>query len=132
MTTSGHRPGPKISARAVKVGFTGAELLNVRLEDGREIAVPLAWFPRLANATETQRQNVRLIGHGVGIHWPDIDEDISVENLLGAEGEWLMASTGTANDASEEPPALSPDQEAAWRRHLESFLLPNDDSPPRA
>ena len=52
------------------------------LEDGRQISVPLAWFPRLQNATPAQRKNWRLIGGGIGIHWEDIDEDVSVESLL--------------------------------------------------
>jgi len=58
------------------------DLVYVRLEDGREIGVPLVWFPRLAAATVEQRANWRLIGRGVGIHWPDVDEDISVAGLL--------------------------------------------------
>jgi hypothetical protein len=56
--------------------------LVVDLIDGRTIAVPLAWFPRLAHATPEERGNWRLIGEGTGIHWPDVDEDISVESLL--------------------------------------------------
>jgi len=56
--------------------------LNVVLADGREISVPLEWFPRLQNATSAQRSNWRLIGGGIGIHWEDVDEDISVESLL--------------------------------------------------
>jgi hypothetical protein len=68
-------------ARATHVGFRGA-LLVVRLEDGREIAAPLAWFPRLRDATEAQRQAYRLVGRGVGIHWPELDEDVSVAGLL--------------------------------------------------
>jgi hypothetical protein len=58
------------------------EDLAVDLADGRTIAVPLAWFPRLAHATSAERTNWRLIGSGSGIHWPDLDEDISVESLL--------------------------------------------------
>ncbi len=58
------------------------DALHVVLADGREISTPLTWFPRLAAATPTQRGNWRLIGRGVGIHWPDVDEDISVESLL--------------------------------------------------
>jgi len=54
----------------------------VRLDDGREIAVPIDWFPRLRDATEKQRKNWRLIGGGEGIHWEDIDEDVLVEGLL--------------------------------------------------
>jgi hypothetical protein len=58
--------------------------LVVILADGRELAAPLTWFPRLLDATEEQRSNWRLIGRGHGIHWPDIDEDISVASLLRA------------------------------------------------
>jgi len=58
------------------------DLLRVRLSDGREVSVPLEWFPRLRDATEEQRANWRLIGRGIGIHWEDIDEDISVAGLL--------------------------------------------------
>jgi len=56
--------------------------LYVRLLDGREISAPLEWFPRLRDATNAQRKKWRLIGRGIGIHWPDIDEDVSVESLL--------------------------------------------------
>jgi hypothetical protein len=58
------------------------DALTVRLADGRTIAVPLAWFPRLLHGTLPERANFRLIGNGSGIHWPDLDEDISVESLL--------------------------------------------------
>lgn len=58
------------------------ESLRVVLADGREISVPLVWFPRLHKATASQRKNWRLIGGGVGIHGEDIDEDISIESLL--------------------------------------------------
>jgi hypothetical protein len=58
--------------------------LKVILADGRELSVPIAWFPRLAAADAKERSHWRLIGAGVGIHWPDIDEDISVESLLRA------------------------------------------------
>ena len=56
--------------------------LQVILADGREVSAPLAWFPRLLSASQGQRDHWRLIGGGVGIHWPDLDEDISVESLL--------------------------------------------------
>jgi len=56
--------------------------LSVELSDGRAISVPLAWFPRLLHAAREERKKWRLIGKGQGIHWEDIDEDISVENLL--------------------------------------------------
>ena len=58
------------------------DALHVRLADGREVAVPLEWFPRLRDATPDQQRNWRLIGGGVGMHWEEIDEDISVESLL--------------------------------------------------
>lgn len=58
------------------------DTLSVDLSDGRTISVPLAWFPRLVYATPEQRKNWRFIGKGEGIHWEDIDEDISVEGLL--------------------------------------------------
>ncbi len=58
------------------------ERLHVALSDGRRISVPLDWFPRLANATPQQRQRWERIGGGIGIHWPDIDEDLSVAGLL--------------------------------------------------
>jgi hypothetical protein len=58
--------------------------LVVILADGRELAAPLAWFPRLLDATAEQRRNWRLIGGGRGIHWPGVDEDISVASLLRA------------------------------------------------
>ena len=59
-----------------------AEKLYVLLVDGREVSVPLEWFPKLRDATKKQRHNWRLIGGGVGIHWKDVDEDISVAGLL--------------------------------------------------
>jgi hypothetical protein len=59
------------------------DALSVELADGRSIAAPLAWYPRLVHATAQERTTWRLIGGGRGIHWPAIDEDISVVNLLG-------------------------------------------------
>ena len=58
------------------------DTLTVDLNDGRSISVPLAWYPRLLHGTADERNNWRLIGNSEGIHWPDLDEDISVENLL--------------------------------------------------
>jgi hypothetical protein len=58
------------------------DALSVELSDGRSISAPLAWYPRLFHATPEERGNWRIIGRGEGIHWPDLDEDISVENLL--------------------------------------------------
>ena len=60
----------------------GDDTLAVDLSDGRTISVPLAWFPRLLHGTPEERSNWRFIGDGEGIHWTDLDEDISVEGLL--------------------------------------------------
>jgi hypothetical protein len=56
--------------------------LTVDLSDGRSLSVPLAWFPRLIHGSDSERANWRLVGRGDGIHWPDLDEDISVAGLL--------------------------------------------------
>lgn len=56
--------------------------ITVRLDDGRTLSVPLTWYPRLLNGTNEERGNYELIGDGEGIHWPDLDEDISVEGLV--------------------------------------------------
>lgn len=69
-------------ARARGVEFI-PDALVVHLQDGRSLTVPIEWFPRLRDATPEQRNRWRLIGPGIGIHWPDIDEDISVAGLLG-------------------------------------------------
>ena len=58
------------------------DTVTVNLSDGRSIGVPLAWYPRLWHGTEAERNNWRLIGQGMGIHWPDLDEDISAEGLI--------------------------------------------------
>ncbi len=85
------------------------ESLIVDLEDGRTIAVPLAWYPRLLHASSAERNNWRLMGKGKGIHWPDLDEDISVENILlgNASDEtqrsfkrWLEERRGLGDGAS--------------------------------
>lgn len=68
---------------ALAQGLTASdEALTVDLADGRTITVPLAWFPRLVHGSATERANWRLMGGGEGIHWPDLDEDISIESLL--------------------------------------------------
>ncbi len=72
-----------LHALASQIWFD-ADMMHVRLADGREVSVPLEWFPSLQEATEAQRKNWRLIGDGVGIHWEDLDEDISVAGLLEA------------------------------------------------
>jgi hypothetical protein len=58
------------------------DMLSVSLMDGRTISVPLVWYPRLFNATGAQRQRWEIAGGGYGLHWPDIDEDLSTEGLL--------------------------------------------------
>jgi Protein of unknown function (DUF2442) len=89
-------------ALAVTVSVNAAEV-SVDLHDGRTIIAPLAWFPRLVHATTKERNNWRLMGKGMGIHWPDLDEDISISNLLRGQpsGEsqrslqrWLAARAG--------------------------------------
>ncbi len=88
--------------RANDVNITD-EAISVYLSDGRVLSVPLAWYPRLLHASVAERANWRLIGSGEGIHWPDLDEDISVAGVLAgrASGEsqaslkkWLEGRTG--------------------------------------
>ena len=67
--------------RVANVLFTDDEL-SVKLMDGRTITVPLVWYPKLLQATDAQRSNWKVCGGGYGIHWPDIDEDLSTEGLL--------------------------------------------------
>ncbi len=76
------------AAQAEQVTVT-QDALVVELADGRTVSVPLAWYPRLSHATVSERANWRLIGGGEGIHWPELDEDLSVEGLLAgrASGE---------------------------------------------
>lgn len=59
------------------------DALVIRLRDGRVLSVPLAWFPTLRKATIAQRSNWGLLGDGIGVHWPELDEDISIAGLLG-------------------------------------------------
>lgn len=58
------------------------EMLTLELSDGRTLAVPLVWYPRLWHGTSAERGRWRLVGRGEGVHWPDLDEDLSVEGLL--------------------------------------------------
>ncbi len=76
MSTSAVRMDP------TAVDVSVSDVLHVVLADGRELSAPLVWFPRLLDATPTQRTHWRLIGRGEGIHWPDVDEDVSVLGLL--------------------------------------------------
>jgi hypothetical protein len=76
--------------------MTTGDRLTVSYEDGRIISLPLKWYPRLNKATPAQRRNWELIGKGYGVHWPEVDEDLSAEGLL--EGrparEFLRAPKG--------------------------------------
>jgi hypothetical protein len=110
-------------ARAQGVAVTG-DTLAVDLVDGRTISAPLAWYPRLLNGTRAERDNWRLIADGEGIHWPDLDEDLSVESLIAGRpsGEspeslrhWLetrgartkrMRSPVAARSYTTKPPAI--------------------------
>ena len=69
------------SKKAIDIVFENSKMI-VFLEDGRELSIPLEWFPRLRKATVEQLNKWRFIGNGEGVHWEDIDEDISIENLL--------------------------------------------------
>ena len=71
----------EIRPKAREVSISDDES-TVLLADGRRISVPLVWFPRLLHATADQRQNFQILGEGEGIHWPEIDEDLSVAGLL--------------------------------------------------
>jgi len=84
------------------------EVLVVALDDGRTVSVPLTWYPRLAAGTPTERRRWELIGPGIGIHWPTLDEDISIEALLQGQGSnesaaslrrWRAARQRPANKA---------------------------------
>ncbi|MGH9510595.1 MAG: DUF2442 domain-containing protein [Terriglobales bacterium] len=84
---------PMADERVLDVQFT-EDTLSVNLRDGRVITVPLVWYPNLLNATPSQRMNWKVAGGGYGIHWPDIDEDLSTEGLLrGAPAPKVSAST---------------------------------------
>jgi hypothetical protein len=79
--------------------------LIVGMADGRSISVPLAWFPRLLHATSQDRNNWEIAGAGYGIHWPDVDEDLSVEGLLrGAPAPQAKALVSQHRHAPEPPP----------------------------
>jgi len=62
--------------------FFDSDMMRIRLLDGRELSIPIMWFPKLRDAKPEQREKWRLIGRGIGIHWEELDEDISVEELL--------------------------------------------------
>jgi hypothetical protein len=72
---------PTAPPKALNVTMTD-DTLTVDLDDGRTLAVPIGWFPRLVYGTALERTNVQIAGAGFGLHWPDLDEDIGVEGLL--------------------------------------------------
>ncbi len=81
MSSSAKKLEPDQEPIATKVDFTD-QLLCLHLADGREIRVPLAFYPRLRNANRKQRENYKICGMGTGIHWPDVDEDLTVEGVV--------------------------------------------------
>ena len=100
MSTSRIERPPTVLARHVQV--TGDRLV-VDLDDGRTLSVPLSWYPRLAHGSASELSHWELVGQGLGIHWPDLDEDLSVDGLLAGvrSGEsesslsrWLAARGG--------------------------------------
>jgi hypothetical protein len=101
MTTSGLATETPV-ASDVKVTDV---VLVVALQDGRAVSVPLAWYPRLAAGTSAERRRWELIGPGIGIHWPALDEDISVEALLQGQASNESASSLRRWQASRQSPA---------------------------
>ena len=74
-----------LAAATAKTVRVSEESLTVELNDGRSVSVPVAWYPRLAEGRAAERRRWELVGSGIGVHWPDLDEDISVEALLRGE-----------------------------------------------
>ena len=96
------------SSEAVAVDVSCSnDALTVVLDDGRTVSVPLVWFPRLLNATGKQRKHWEFIGGGVGIHWEEIDEDISIASLLNPEKFMPLANQ-----------AMQPRRSAAKQRRV--------------
>ena len=102
-----------------------SDALVVGLRDGRVVSVPLTWYPRLASATPSERRRWELVGPGIGIHWPGLDEDVSVEALLAGHGSnesvrslrrWQAARTRPANKALQ--PTSRAQQPAKAKRPL--------------
>ena len=101
---------PEALATLVEVS---EETLSVELSDGRTIAAPIAWYPRLEHATAEERNSWRLIGGGRGVHWPEIDEDISVANLLAGQSSMESQSSFKKWLANRAKPGRSPEQSPA-------------------
>ena len=94
MTTSDPKPGERITNVQI-----GEDSLTVDLADGRSLSVPLVWYPRLLHASPAERSNWRISNGGFGIHWPDIDEDLSSSGLL-------RGAPATAERHRQDPPRL--------------------------
>ena len=75
---------PRVEPRAMSIACSDDEL-RVSLTDGRTLTVPIAWFPRLAHASSSERADYEILGDGEGVHWPKVDEDISVVGLLAGQ-----------------------------------------------
>jgi hypothetical protein len=73
---------PTLAVARITQVYVTDDTLTADLEDGRTIAVPIGWYPRLAHATPDERANFQISGAGYGIHWPDLDEDLGVEGML--------------------------------------------------
>lgn len=99
------------------------DTVSVDLEDGRTIAIPIGWYPRLAYGTPTERANFQISGSGYGIHWPDLDEDIGVEGLIlgkrSTESSTSLARWLRRRKNTEAVASLNPDKNipASTRRH---------------
>lgn len=103
------------AAAATSVKVT-SEALIVTLQDGRVVSVPLAWYPRLAAATPMERRRWELVGPGIGVHWPLLDEDIAVQALLAGLGSNESASSLRRWQASRERPAGKSSQATSLTR----------------
>ena len=90
-----------VTSEAVAVDVScSRDHLTVVLDDGRTVSVPLVWFPRLLNATDKERNEWEFIGGGIGIHWEEIDEDISVASLLNPEQFMRLANHACSRPAA--------------------------------
>jgi len=98
--------GTAADERVADVKFT-KDTLSVAMKDGRTISVPLVWYPRLLNATTAQRKNWRIAGAGYGIHWPDVDEDLSTEGSFAAHRRRGQPGSKVNKRRNAEPPAES-------------------------
>ena len=107
---------PVAEGPAVRQVRVTNEALTVELEDGRVVSVPLEWYPRLAEGTGAERRRWELIGPGIGIHWPDLDEDISVEALLLGQGSNESSASLRRWRATRQRPAPKPLQPTSRAR----------------